>query len=489
MARNKFAILSLILAGVLSTLFTGCSLENLNIRKETVYVSEYSELYEFLDANHHLNFSEDNSKLYEIQGILNSLGDPYTRINSFAVLAAWPSTKLVDGKEVETDEEFVGIGISYTYVDYEIHVQTIMEDSPAFEASIYPGDIIYEAIINNVTLNFKTQKPSAEELTTFLKNPEGTEVTLKLIRPNKSLSTVSLTISKFPTPTVKYKRLDDHKAYLKILEFGAETHEKFKEALADLETDVLKNKDDTLIIDLRDNPGGFVYSVDLILKELILKEEKTFQIRKTKTNQIQVYKGGAEEKKPYDIKIIVNEMSASASEIMASVLHYIGNYEVYGNPTFGKNIYQDSEVITLANHYKLGLTYTAGYWYYYDDGIKLLDKEKNPIPVTEIEHGGIYDLDVSVYVKDIEFDQVDENLIDIQKFLNIKYNTNLRTDGYMDLETSNQLGIFQSENNLEITYKYDLETGHAIYKDYYKLLNDNQFLFDKQVLFVLDVIE
>ena len=75
MARNKFAILSLILAGVLSTLFTGCSLENLNIRKETVYVSEYSELYEFLDANHHLNFSEDNSKLYEIQGILNSLGE------------------------------------------------------------------------------------------------------------------------------------------------------------------------------------------------------------------------------------------------------------------------------------------------------------------------------------------------------------------------------------------------------------------------------
>ena len=59
----------------------------------------------------------------------------------------------------------------------------------------------------------------------------------------------------------------------------------------------------------------------------------------------------------------------------------------------------------------------------------------------------------------------------------------------MDLETSNQLGIFQSENNLEITYKYDLETGHAIYKDYYKLLNNNQFLFDKQVLFVLDVIE
>jgi peptidoglycan hydrolase-like protein with peptidoglycan-binding domain len=130
----------------------------------------------------------------------------------------------------------------------------------------------------------------------------------------------------------------------------------------------------------------------------------------------------------------------------------------------------------------LSLKYTEGYWFYGENNI--MDKDTNPIPVTEVLPKGILTIEVPYYTKDVSLDEVNIGLESAQKYLNV-YNPllNLREDGYMDIATENAIKQFQQDMGLYPSGIYNLQTSQKMYDDYMSKLENH--LFDNQIQFLL----
>ncbi|MBE0700837.1 MAG: hypothetical protein IH571_04035, partial [Acholeplasmataceae bacterium] len=182
-----------------------------------------------------------------------------------------------------------------------------------------------------------------------------------------------------------------------------------------------------------------------------------------KTGKVQSFVGGVTGK-DYQIVVLVNEESASAAEVLAASLKYYGGYEVYGIPTYGKGVYQNSIHLRDIQGVRYSLTYTEGEWFY--------DQGKNvavdPIEVIEIIQSGIKMLDLPVYQGEVNYNSVSLSLVEYQHFLNYYYGLEgvsaIRTDGYLDTETRDLIAQFQSDEFLPITEKLDLLTARRIHE-------------------------
>lgn len=491
---NKFIVLLVALAIILSfALGFGLSYvvktapKVKYIEKEQV-VDRYSELYEFLDTHYYEDFNENEAALYQLLGIVESLDDPYTRIVPVTMTIVDPVES--DDEEEVPPETFEGLGISYQYHDYYVDIASVMRKSPAEKAKIFPGDHIIGIVTPNGTrINFKEDKTADHEVQALLKGKAGDEKTLILRRPNGDTKDVTVTYERFSTPTVEIETINENIGYLKISAFEDTTASVFKEKLQTLEEGVLNGDNKTLIIDLRDNPGGYLAPVGEIMDSLLPNQTvPIFGIQNTKSGRIGGYFGGLDSKKPYDIKVLVNGHSASASEMLAAALHYTGGYTVYGQPTFGKNVYQNTTQKFLGMGFEL--TYTEGYWFYTENGInnyQIMDKETKPIPVELLDEDGFLAVNVPTYSRDIEPDTVDMELINVQKFLKAKYNEEIRTDGYFDNKTKELIERYQTEKELRVTGSFNLETHHEMYIEYFDTLDNIKK--DPQVGKIVEIVE
>jgi carboxyl-terminal processing protease len=281
----------------------------------------------------------DNS----LKGMVNSL-DPYSQFMTPEIKSEF---------EVETKGELEGVGMVITLQDSVITVISPIEDTPAFRAGIESGDKILE-IDGEPTKGWPTWEAAKK-----LRGEPGTKVTIKVWREGEEdLLTIELERALIHIESVKnVKVIKDNIGYIRVTAFREETAQKLEDALEEL----LEQGATSLILDLRSNPGGFLDSAiqtsDLFKPkgELIVYTEgrKKADERKYHAQTNPIFPTD------YDIVILVNEGSASASEIVAGALKDSDRTKLIGTRTFGKGAVQS--LIDLDDEYALRLT-TAHYY-------------------------------------------------------------------------------------------------------------------------------
>ena len=258
-----------------------------------------------------------------IKGFVEGLGDPYTEY--------LPKEEMAEFTE-ETSGQYVGIGVYLTNdkTTNTILVVGIMNGSPALDAGMQAGDIIEK--VNDVTYTGETMDDAIK----VLKGEEGTSAKVTVLRDGKKID-LTVTRKKITVEHVSSKMVEDNIAYLQVDSFDSGVAESFKNKITDIKNQGAKG----IIIDLRSNGGGIVDEATGIA-DLFLKKGETILITKSKiaNEQLTVSKNDAIIT-DIPVVILVNEGTASASEILAGALKdKYPNTTIVGMKTYGKGVIQ-----------------------------------------------------------------------------------------------------------------------------------------------------
>ena len=350
--------------------------------------------YEYVDA-----INTDSIVDVTVNGILDNL-DPHS---------TYIPPDEYSAMEENMKGDFVGIGVSfYPYNDSLAVIQAI-KGGPSARAGIKGGDrIVYADGIKLSTIEI-----TDDSLSSILKGKARTPIEIKVKRPGvKNLLTFNFQRDHVPISSVVGSyMLTNNLGYIKINRFAESTHEEFKEALK-----TLKNKGATKIaLDLRDNPGGYISSAEGVVNEF-LEEDKLILFTKNKTGKISnSYTDDSGIFEDGEVFILINENSASASEIVAGALQDNDKGVIVGRRSFGKGLVQremdlgDGSAVrlTIARYYtptgrsiqkpyELGdKDYFEDYLNRYENGelrsvdsIKVADSLKFRTPKGKIVYGG-----------------------------------------------------------------------------------------------------
>lgn len=257
-----------------------------------------------------------------VKGYVDALGDPYT---------TYYTKKEMKTIMEETNGNFVGIGV-YMTKDLEKNAILIIkpiENSPAEKAGILPGDLITK--VDDVEYT----GDKLEEASNKIRGEEGTKVKLEIYR-NGETKTFELIRTKVVVSHVTTKVLNNDIGYIAISDFEGECASEFETKYKQLEKQGIKK----LIIDIRNNGGGIVDEA-LKIANMLVDKDSTLLITKDKSDKEEVTK--ATEKPIINIPtvVLVNEYSASASEILAGALKDNGKATLVGTKTYGKGIIQE----------------------------------------------------------------------------------------------------------------------------------------------------
>jgi carboxyl-terminal processing protease len=286
----------------------------------------------------HARFYEqpiDDTLLVEgaIDGMLATLGDEHTRYLA-------PAEEIASQERM--DGEFQGIGVVVEAVDGNLTVVSPIEGSPAFEAGLQPGDILRAA--DGVDLTGM----DVGEAAALIRGPVGTTLQLVIERDGEPF-TIDIARAVINIPSVEGEMLENNIAYVRINQFMRTTEEELEPVLQTL----LASNPAGLILDLRHNPGGLLDQVtdvaDQFLSDgVILKEEFG-------DGEQRIYDSTADglaEEVP--LVVLIDEGSASASEVLAGAIQDRGRGVLVGATSFGKGTVQ--AVHSLSNGGGLRLT-------------------------------------------------------------------------------------------------------------------------------------
>jgi carboxyl-terminal processing protease len=308
----------------------------------------------------------DRNKLLisAIKGMLKPL-DPFTQ---FLEPDAYKELK------VETEGQFGGLGIRITVRDEWITVITPLPGTPAYKAGILPGDKIIKIEDES------TYGMSIEEAVKRLRGTPGTKVTITIAREGaKDPIEMTLTRDIIKIEVIKYKMLENNIGYIALFEFNSNSYDDMKKALDELK----KQGMDSLILDLRNNPGGLLDQAVKIAK-LFIGKNKLIVYTEGRKSPRKEYRADASA--PYEdipMVVLVNGGSASGSEILAGALQDNKRAILIGSRTFGKASVQS--VIDLGDGYGLKLT-TAKY---YTPSGRCIQRDDSVKSSTQTYTGGI----------------------------------------------------------------------------------------------------
>lgn len=288
------------------------------------------DLNKFVDAYQTIlkNYPDklDTSKLVEsaIEGMMSSIGDKYTTYND--VDGATTFNETVSGT-------YEGIGCLVTTTENSIQIIEVFDDSPASKAGLKEKDIIKK--IDGQDFSDKT----SSDMANYIKESDKKEIKITIQRDSEEKE-VKLKRQKLEVPTVTtkiYENNDKKIGYIDISIFSSVTDKQFKEKLKELE----KKEIDGLIIDVRDNNGGYLNVVTNIASSLLKKGDIIYKLEKS-NKKVETKKDTTKEKRTYPIAVLVNAGSASASEILASAIKESYKGFVVGTNTYGKGTVQQT---------------------------------------------------------------------------------------------------------------------------------------------------
>ena len=341
---GRQAVLSVL--GLATMLFAGVLIGKSMEGRSIAAVETYDKLKVFAEVLSQLekNYVEpiDSAKLVDgaLQGMVNTL-DPHS---------AYMPPDVYREIQVDTKGEFGGLGIQIGLKENRLVVIAPIEGTPADRAGVKAGDFIAEiegASTRNVTLTDAVNK---------LRGPKGTKVSLTLRREGQTAPIrVTLTRETIKIQSVRSQMLDDHIGYVRLTQFQEQTAEDLKQALKRLQA----QGEQSLILDLRNNPGGLLTSAVEVSEQFLPKNKLVVSIRGRNGVAEEYRANGESPVTDLPMIILVNAGSASASEIVSGALQDWGRAVLLGTTTFGKGSVQT--IIALSDGSGLRLT-TAKYY-------------------------------------------------------------------------------------------------------------------------------
>ncbi|KKU89149.1 MAG: Carboxyl-terminal protease [Microgenomates group bacterium GW2011_GWF2_47_9] len=266
-----------------------------------------------------------------MKGLASSLGDPYTQY--------LPPAQNKTANE-DLNGSFYGVGIELGYKDQTLAVISPLKNSPADLAGIKAGDLILNIKDDKKGLDVETRGMTLPEAVTNIRGEKGTEVVLTLYREGivEPFDTM-IVRGEIVVPSVEVEYLSESGkkiARLSLHKFGGRTDKEWAEKVGE----ILANKVDGVILDLRNNPGGYLDGAAYVSGEFLPFGETVVEQRGRVGNEVKkVDRRGSLTTIP--LVVLVNKGSASASEITAGALKDHGRAKIVGETTFGKGTVQE----------------------------------------------------------------------------------------------------------------------------------------------------
>lgn len=305
----------------------------------------------------------DRDKLIDgaVEGMISSVGDTFTSYSDTDSTSSFDET--INGS-------YEGIGCTVaTLEDGTISVIDMFEDSPSYKAGLKVGDIIIKADGESY------EGKNSNDISNYIKNSGKSKIVLTVKRDNEEKD-ISINLSKVEIPHVSGKVIEqDSKkiGYIKISLFASNSYKQFKNKLDELE----KSNIDDLIIDVRDNSGGYLSSVTDICNLFLDKGKVIYQLEDSKGKVKK--KDTTKEKRKYDIVVLINGGSASASEILASAIKESYGGDIVGTNSYGKGTVQQTKKLLDGSMIK----YTTQKWLT-PDGNSINEVGVTPTKVVEL---------------------------------------------------------------------------------------------------------
>ncbi|MBO9129940.1 S41 family peptidase [Bacillus sp. 165] len=402
-------------------------------------LEKIKQAYELIDSRYVEDV--DDQKLVEgaIQGMLNTLKDPFSTYMDKETAAQF---------EQSLDSSLEGIGAEVNKIDGKLTIISPIKDSPAEKAGLKPNDEILE--VNGKSVKDLTR----EEAVLKIRGKKGTIVELKIKRSNVDEPlTFKIKRDKIPLLTVfgsMKQESGKDMGYLQVTSFSENTAKEFKTELEKLEDNGMQG----LVIDLRGNPGGYLQSVEDMLKLLVTDKKPMLQIEE-RNGQRQKFYTTLKQKKDYPVAVLIDNGSASASEIMAGALKEAEGYDLVGVKSFGKGTVQQAVQLEDGSNIKLTL-----YKWLTPDGNWI--HKKGIEPTVEVKQPEYYYAAPVQVKKTLSYDMNDEQIKNAQVMLKGLGFEPGREDGYFSKVTVSAVKAFQQANNLKVTGEIDSKTAEAL---------------------------
>lgn len=301
---------------------------------------EFVEIYNEISSEYYDEVDKEALVEAGIEGMVKYLGDP------FSTYLDYSETQSLNE---ELEGEFVGMGATVSTNDQEqVYIVDLFEDSPAVKAGFEIGDIIIG--VDGKSVEDKT----TEEVSYLIKGKENTKVDIKILRNGKE-KTLTLTRGKVIISSVVAKMIDDTNiGYINVSIFAKNTAKQFDDAIDGL----LKNGAQSIIIDVRGNSGGYLTTAEEIASMFLNKGEVMYQLdTKGVIEKVTAKENG--KYKDLKIAVLVNQGSASASEMLSAILKENKDAYIVGETTYGKGTVQKTKTLSSGTMIK----YTIQEWY------------------------------------------------------------------------------------------------------------------------------
>ena len=415
----------------------------------------YDELYHKITTNF-LDTTESESPLSDrlLEGMVDGIGD---------IHSGYLTSDDADDFASSINGSFVGIGVSFSAIKYGGLVLEVFEGSPASKAGMLAGDIITH--IEGTAIEGYT----SDKVKNVILGEKGTYVNVKVLRDGKyyDYKIQRGTIESSAAHTIK-EHNGKKVGYIRLTTFGNTTDQLVEAALKDFKNNNVEN----ICIDLRGNGGGYLTSVVNLLDFFIPKGQLMFSVVYQGKSPVEYVAGNATKYTFEKGFVLVDEGSASSSEVMTSALSEILGYSVIGQTTYGKGTVQTQYSLSNGSTLKL----TVGKWLT-SKGTWINDKGITPNHVVE--------RDLSTFTVDkmdssYAYDQVDTTISNMQKMLKkVGYEID-REDGYFSLKTKSVLQSFEKDYGLEVNGIYEKKDAlillSAVAYDLYQESEDLEYL-------------
>ena len=395
-----------------------------------------------------------------LKGMAESVGDPYT-------------TYLVNDETAQLDETvngaFGGIGAELKSDQSRVVISTTMEGSPSQQVGLQADDVITK--VNGEDMTGKT----ISEVVKKVRGEVGTDVVLTIERAGTSLE-VKLTRASIAINTVKAE-LDKEDAtigHVRITSFAKNTAEELEKAVKDLTEKGAKS----FVFDVRYNPGGLLDQAYKVANMFLKDGEPIVQVE-DRFGEKKIYKASSsigEFKITQPYVLLVNEGSASASEILAAAIKEGAGGQIVGTKTYGKGTVQSVVDITDNSELK----YTNAKWltpkgnWIHKEGVT---------PTKEVNLPDYAFLKIIDARETLKVGSVSQNVLSVETILKgLGYS--VTADGYFDEDTKEAVKAYQQKEGLTATGEVDEETAQKLMNSVRELIqqNDTQYQAAKELL-------
>ena len=422
---------------------------------------QIEKVFYYLKQNY-LDKNITNEQLIQgaLKGMAESLGDPYT-------------TYLVNDETAQLDETvngaFGGIGAELKSDQSRVVISTTMEGSPSQQVGLQADDVITK--VNGEDMTGKT----ISEVVKKIRGEVGTDVVLTIERAGTSLE-VKLTRASIAINTVKAE-LDKEDAtigHVRITSFAKNTAEELEKAVKDLTDKGAK----AFVFDVRYNPGGLLDQAYKVANMFLKDGEPIVQVE-DRFGEKKIYKASSDIGKfkitqPY--VLLVNEGSASASEILAAAVKEGAGAQIVGTKTYGKGTVQS--VIDISDNSEL--KYTNAKWL--TPNGNWIHKE-GVTPTKEVNLPDYAFLKIIDARETLKEGSVSQNVLSVETILKgLGYS--VTADGYFDSATQEAVKAYQQKEGLTVTGEVDEETAQKLMNSVRQLIqeNDIQYQAAKELL-------